>query len=98
MQIPTSLIVFDGIQRVRIKRNLLSNNGLSYSLVAGVKTARIDSELDVSENWWGTTEYAKIKRQIFDFDDWNDHALANFRPFLIEDDFESSISVSSPTF
>ena len=71
----------------------MSNNGLTYSLVAGVKTAQIDSKLDVSENWWGTTEYSKIKRQIFDFDDWNDHALANFRPYLLEDDFDSSISV-----
>lgn len=72
----------------------MSNNGLTYSLVAGVKTARLDSMLDVSENWWGTTDYAKIKHQIFDFDDWNDHALAKFRPYLIEDDFDSSISVS----
>ncbi|CAK9186760.1 unnamed protein product, partial [Ilex paraguariensis] len=71
---PTSLIVFDGIQRVRIRRNLMSNNGLAYALVAGVKTARIDSKLDISENWWGTIDYAKIKRQIFDFNDWNDHA------------------------
>ena len=77
-----------------MKRNLLSENGLAYALVAGVKTAQIDSTLDISENWWGTIDYAKIKRQIFDFDDWNDHALANFRPYLIEDDFDSSVSVS----
>lgn len=94
-QTPTSLIVFDGIQRVRIRRNLMSNNGLAYALVAGVKTARIDSKLDISENWWGTIDHAKIKRQIFDFNDWNDHALAIFRPYLIEDDFESSVSVST---
>lgn len=72
----------------------MSNNGLAYALVAGVKTARIDSRLDISENWWGTIDHAKIKRQIFDFNDWNDHALAIFRPYLIEDDFDSSVSVS----
>lgn len=72
----------------------MSDNELAYSLVAGVKTAQIDSTLDISENWWGTTDYIKIKRQIFDFDNWNDHAVANFRPFLIEDDFDSSVSVS----
>lgn len=88
------MIVFDGIQRVRIKRNLMAENGLAYSLVAGVKTAQVDSKLDVSENWWGTIDHAKIKRQIFDFDDWNDHALVEFRPYLIEDDFDSSSSVS----
>ncbi|XP_065210133.1 protein bark beetle-like [Planococcus citri] len=90
----TSVIVFDGIQRVRIRRNLISSNGLTYALVAGVKTARIDSALDVSDNWWGTTDYWKIKKQIFDFDDWNDHALANFQPHLIQNDFNSPISVS----
>lgn len=73
----------------------MSDNGLTYTLVAGVKTAQVESKLDVSENWWGTIDYAKIKKQIFDFDDWNDHALANFRPYLIEDDFDSSVSVSA---
>lgn len=63
-------------------------------LVAGVRTARLDSSLDVTENWWGTTDLNEIKTKIFDFDDWNNHALANFKPYLIEQSFEGSLSVS----
>lgn len=32
--------------------------------------------------------------RIFDFDDWNDHAVANYRPYLISDSFDASISAS----
>ena len=63
--------------------------------MAGVRTSRLDSTLDVSENWWGSTNESLIRNKIFDFDDWNDHAQANFRPFLIEDSFEGSVSVSN---
>lgn len=87
--------MFDGLQRVRVKRNLLSENTQAYSLVAGVRTARIDSTVDVTENWWGTTSEHEIISKIFDFDDWNDHAIANFKPYLIEDAFEGSLSVST---
>ena len=34
------------------------------------------------------------RQRIFDFDDWNDHAVANFRPYLISDSLDSSISAS----
>lgn len=86
--------MFDGLQRVRIRRNLLSGNTQAYALVAGVRTARIDSTVDVTENWWGTTSEFEIINKIFDFDDWNDHAVANFKPFLMEDAFEGGLSVS----
>lgn len=89
------MIVFDGLQRVRVKRNLIAGNTLAYALVAGVKTARIDSTLDVTENWWGTIDQKEITLRIFDFDDWNDHAVANFRPYLVEDTFDGSLSVSN---
>ncbi|XP_026687364.1 protein bark beetle-like [Diaphorina citri] len=94
MTTPSSLIVFDGLQKVRIRRNLLSDNTLAYSLVAGMKTARLESTLDATENWWGTKDPVIIQHLIFDFDDWNDHALVNFAPYLIEDSFEGSLSVS----
>ncbi|XP_054261454.1 protein bark beetle-like isoform X2 [Macrosteles quadrilineatus] len=91
---PSSVIVFDGLQKVRVKRNLIAENTQAYSLVAGVRTARIDSTIDVTENWWGTTSEHEIISKIFDFDDWNDHAIANFKPFLIEDSFEGSLSIA----
>ncbi|XP_014255547.1 protein bark beetle [Cimex lectularius] len=90
---PSGVILFDGIQRVRVKRNLISENNMDYSLVAGVRTSRLESSLDVSENWWGTKDSLMIKQHIFDFDDWNDHALAIYHPFLVEDAFEGSLSV-----
>lgn len=78
---------------MRIRRNLISNNHLVYSLVAGVRTARLDSVLDVSENWWGTKDEMAIRKLIFDFDDWNDHAIALYVPYLVEESFEGSLSV-----
>ena len=36
----------------------------------------------------------KYRRRIFDFDDWNDHAVANVRPYLTTESFDSSISAS----
>lgn len=34
------------------------------------------------------------RERIFDFDDWNDHAVANYRPYLISDSLDASISAS----
>lgn len=73
---------------------MISENTLGYAIVAGVRTARLDSTIDITENWWGTKDLVAIKQQIFDFDDWNDHAIAEYLPFLIEDSFDGSISVS----
>ncbi|XP_066905697.1 protein bark beetle [Halyomorpha halys] len=91
---PSSVILFNGVQKVKIKRNLISENALGYAVVAGVRTARLDSTIDITENWWGTKDLVAIKQQIFDFDDWNDHAIAEYLPFLIEDSFDGSISTS----
>ncbi|KAF5303544.1 hypothetical protein FQR65_LT08145 [Abscondita terminalis] len=94
---PTCVIGFKGIQKVNINRNLISENNLDYQLIAGIKTAKVDNYLDVSENWWGTFDEEIIKRVIFDFDDWNNHAIAQFRPYLLKDSFEASYSVSFET-
>lgn len=91
---PTCVVAFRGIQKVRINRNLFSDNFLEYQLLAGIKTAKIDNFLNVAENWWGTDNEKDIKNRIFDFDDWNDHAIAEYRPYLLEDNFQSSYSVS----
>lgn len=67
---------------------------MDYTLVAGIRTAKINNVLDVRENWWGTNDATVIKQKIFDFDDWNDHAITAFHPYLMEDSFEASLSVS----
>ncbi|XP_031833217.2 C-type lectin domain-containing protein bark beetle [Nomia melanderi] len=91
---PSYVVGFHGIQKVQINRNLFGQNSLDYELLAGIRTAKINNEVDVSENWWGTPDDVDIRRRIFDFDDWNDHAVANYRPFLTSDSFDSSISAS----
>ncbi|XP_017774038.1 PREDICTED: protein bark beetle isoform X2 [Nicrophorus vespilloides] len=90
---PTSVIHFNGIQKIKVNRNLFNNNFLNYLLVAGIKTAKLDNNLDVSENWWGTNDAVEIEKMIFDFDDWNNHAVALFRPYLMEEDFLASHSL-----
>ncbi|XP_063975508.1 protein bark beetle isoform X4 [Diachasmimorpha longicaudata] len=91
---PTYVVGFQGIQKVQVNRNLFNANNMNYELVAGIRTAKINNEVDVTENWWGTSTEESIKKKIFDFDDWNNHAVANFRPYLTENSFESSISAS----
>ncbi|KAG7306290.1 hypothetical protein JYU34_008890 [Plutella xylostella] len=91
---PTYVIGFKGIQKVKVSRNLFGNNALQYTLLAGIKTAKINNLLDVTENWWGSAQERDIKNQIFDFDDWNNHAVATYLPYLLEDSFDSSLSVT----
>lgn len=91
---PSYVVGFHGIQKVQINRNLFGENSLDYELLAGIKTAKINNEVDVTENWWGTDNDTKIRQSIFDFDDWNDHAVANYRPFLTSNTFDSSVSAS----
>ncbi|XP_023022507.2 C-type lectin domain-containing protein bark beetle isoform X1 [Leptinotarsa decemlineata] len=90
----TCVVGFRGIQKVRVNRNLFSGNSLDYHLLAGIKTAKINNFLDVAENWWGSDNEKEIKSKIFDFDDWNDHAIAQYKPYLLEDNFQSSYSAT----
>uniref|UniRef100_T1GGG9 SRCR domain-containing protein n=1 Tax=Megaselia scalaris TaxID=36166 RepID=T1GGG9_MEGSC len=92
---PTTTIRLNGNQNVRVFRNLFIDNTLEYELVAGVRSARLNNKLIASENWWGSTDSSKIEKRIFDFDDWNNYAEVKFRPFLIENSFDSSISVGA---
>lgn len=89
---PTCVIGFGGIQKVQIYRNLLSDNQLQYDLIAGIKSARLHNYLDATENWWGSTDPNHILSRIFDFDDWNNHAEVIYRPFLLENNFDGSLS------
>lgn len=91
---PTSVIVFNGIQKVRIARNIITDNELDYDLVAGIKSARIKNYLDATENWWGSISSEDIQKRIFDFDDWNNHAEVKYRPFLIEASVDGSVSLT----
>lgn len=92
---PTCVIGFGGIQKVRLYRNLFVENKLKYDLVAGVRSARLNNFLDATENWWSSTDVNYIHSRIFDFDDWNNHAEVLFRPFLLENNVDGSLSTAT---
>ncbi|XP_019892680.2 protein bark beetle isoform X1 [Musca domestica] len=89
----TAVIRLDGIQNVKLYRNLIAENSLRYNLVAGLRSARVDNYVYATENWWGSTDISQIEGKIFDFDNWNDHADVIYQPFLIEDTMDASISL-----
>lgn len=89
---PTCVIGFGGVQKVQILRNLIFDNNMNYDLVAGIKSARLNNFLYATENWWGSSDPEYILTRIFDFDDWNNHAEVIYRPYLIENNFDGSVS------
>lgn len=91
--VPTAVIRLDGIQNIKLYRNLIAENLMDYNLVAGVRSARLNNYFYATENWWGSTKASEIERSIFDFDNWNDHADVIYQPFLIEDSFDASVSL-----
>uniref|UniRef100_A0A1A9WLV8 SRCR domain-containing protein n=1 Tax=Glossina brevipalpis TaxID=37001 RepID=A0A1A9WLV8_9MUSC len=93
--LPTAVIRINGIQNVKLFRNLIDQNLLEYNLVAGLKSANLNNFCYATENWWGTTDVHKIEAKIFDFDNWNNHADVVYQPFLVEDSFDASISLLS---
>ncbi|KAG1658471.1 Protein bark beetle [Nymphon striatum] len=81
-----------GVQRINITSNLFAGNTLQFELLAGIRTGTIQNEINVTNNWWGTSDEVEIQKKIFDFDDWNSYAIANFIPFLTSESFDA------PTF
>lgn len=81
-----------GLQKVNITHNLLGYNEMDYELLAGLYTSRLNNYLNVEANWWGTRKAKEIEQLIFDFDDWNNFALADYLPYLIEDNIEAPVS------
>ena len=78
----TYAVAIQGVQNITARRNIFENRELQYELVAGITSLTLNSTLDVKENYWGTTDQYMIKERIFDFDDWNNFAIADFFPFL----------------
>lgn len=75
-------VAIKGVQNITANRNVFDNPSLQYELVAGVTSLRLENTLNVKESYWGSTDQYKIKERIFDFDDWNNFAIAEFFPFL----------------
>ncbi|EEC13223.1 conserved hypothetical protein [Ixodes scapularis] len=71
-----------GVQRINVTQNILVNPHLQYEFLAGVVTSSLNNAVNVAFNWWGSLNASDIKARIFDFDDWNGYAAADFSPYL----------------
>lgn len=78
-----------GLQNVTITRNLFTNPQMDFELLGGQASSLLENYLDATENYWGTSDQARIVARIFDFDDWNSFAVAEYFPFLVADRFNS---------
>ncbi|XP_050714917.1 protein bark beetle-like isoform X5 [Eriocheir sinensis] len=81
-----------GLQKVNITHNLLGYNKMNYELLAGLYSSRVNNYLNAEANWWGTRQAQEIEELIFDFDDWNNFALADYLPYLIDDSISARVS------
>ncbi|CAL4091082.1 unnamed protein product, partial [Meganyctiphanes norvegica] len=90
---PASYVIgVRGLQKLNITRNLLGYNEMDYELLAGLFTSRIDNYINVETNWWGSKDPDVIAERIFDFDDWNNYALADYLPYLIDNNINAPVS------
>ncbi|XP_069176539.1 protein bark beetle isoform X5 [Procambarus clarkii] len=85
-------IAVRGLQKINITHNQFGSNEMDYELLAGLFTSRIDNYLNVEANWWGSRDPKVIEERIFDFDDWNNFALADYLPYLTEDSLSAPVS------
>lgn len=92
----TYAVAFGGVQNMVANRNLFNNPQMGYELVAGITALSLMNPVNVKENYWGRTDYGGILTRIFDFDDWNNYALADFFPYLTRADVTSDISGGEP--
>ncbi|ESN96924.1 hypothetical protein HELRODRAFT_193396, partial [Helobdella robusta] len=84
-----------GLQNITINRNLVNNPYMSYELLGGQAASKFENYLDVTENWWGSIDQVVIQKRLFDFDDWNNFAVAEYIPFLMNPTFEAKPSTEN---
>ncbi|KAF2360384.1 SRCR domain [Trinorchestia longiramus] len=81
-QAASTAVTIKGLQKVNITHNLFGSNEMDYELLAGLYTARIKNYVNVEANWWGSANGSYIRERIFDFNDWNNYAIADYLPYL----------------
>ncbi|XP_064633824.1 protein bark beetle-like isoform X2 [Lineus longissimus] len=85
----TYALAIRGVENITVHRNLFKNN-LQFEFLAGTTSSFLESYLDARYNYWGTSDQFAVRKLIFDFDDWNNYAMALFYPFLVSDSFTSA--------
>lgn len=91
----TYAVAVRGVQNITLRRNVIENADYQYELIAGVTSLFLENKMDVRENWWGTAIQARIVDRIFDFDDWNNYAIADYFPQLTAGNVNSLPSTGS---
>ncbi|KAL3873370.1 hypothetical protein ACJMK2_036499 [Sinanodonta woodiana] len=84
-----------GVQNVKAWYNVIDNKELQYELVAGITSLSFTTKLDVRYSWFGVTDQLSIKERIFDFDDWNSYAIAQYFPYLTGPSFDAGLATGS---
>ncbi|XP_067681580.1 protein bark beetle-like [Haliotis asinina] len=92
----TFTVAFRGLQSMKARRNLFENPDLGFELVAATTALSLGNTVDVTENWWGSTNIDVIRKRIFDFDDWNSYAIASYHPYLTRSDVNSDLATGPP--
>ena len=98
---PTSYtIAIRGVQNCTFRRNTFENSDFDYEFVGGTLTNTLNTTIDASLNWWGTSNSTIIKERIFDIHEWNNHAFVNYVPYRIgkHDDTNSRIDSKSTIY
>lgn len=85
----TYAVAVRGLQYITANFNFFRNALLDYELVAGITSVLLQSSVDVTLNYWGYTDQPNIRKRIFDFDDWNNFAIADYFPYLTVPDRNS---------
>ncbi|XP_042894789.1 protein bark beetle [Parasteatoda tepidariorum] len=80
-----------GVQSINVTHNIFDNPNLQFELLTGIYTGSVENKINVQKNWWGTSDFVLIQKRIFDFDDWNGYAIADFNPYLSIPDIDGHL-------
>ncbi len=93
---PNAVIVLTGTGYMSVYNNILDNQNASTELAVQVEGYSSLDTINVTLNWWGTTNEENIVERIFDFDDRNHLAVAQYFPFLLSPSISHVASSSHP--
>ncbi|XP_062517200.1 protein bark beetle-like [Corticium candelabrum] len=93
---PNAVIVLTGTGYMSVYNNILDNQNANTELAVQVEGYSSLDTMNVTLNWWGTTNEEKIVERIFDFDDRNHLAVAQYFPFLLSPSISHVASSSHP--
>ena len=93
---PNAVIVLTGTGYMSVYNNILDNQNASTELAVQVEGYSSLDTINVTLNWWGTTNEENIVEKIFDFDDRNHLLVAQYFPFLLSPSISHVASSSHP--